>query len=211
MLEAFVQQSHIVLGCARSVSIVQELTSQFPHPHHFQVVDVSHENEVSQWSQNILPHYKIDLILNNAAIINKNNPLWEIDPQEFSQLVDINIKGTFYVLRYFLPSMISRKQGVVVNFSSGWGRSTSPEVAPYCASKWAIEGMTQSLAQEIPAGMCAVAFNPGVIQTEMLTSCFGASSSLYPTPQEWAKKAVPYLLRIGPQENGLSLSCPGAE
>nr|WP_235355260.1 SDR family NAD(P)-dependent oxidoreductase [Aliterella atlantica] len=47
----------------------------------------------------------------------------------------------------------------------GWGRFTSPHVAPYCASKWAIEGLTRSLAQELPTGMAAIPLNPGIIKT----------------------------------------------
>ena len=79
-----------------------------------------------------------------------------------------------------VPSyVVARRRGVIVNFSSGWGRSTAPEVAPYCATKWAIEGLTQALAEELPAGMAAVPLNPGIINTEMLQSCFGAGAAGY--------------------------------
>jgi NAD(P)-dependent dehydrogenase (short-subunit alcohol dehydrogenase family) len=93
-----------------------------------------------------------------------------------------------------------------VNFSSGWGRSTDAEVAPYCATKWAIEGLTQALAQEIPDGMAAIPLNPGVIDTDMLRSCFGDSAASYPSAQQWAQRAVPFLLRLSPGENGQSLT-----
>jgi len=96
-----------------------------------------------------------------------------------------------------------------VNFSSGWGRSVDAEVAPYCASKWAIEGMTLALAQELPSGMAAVALNPGIINTEMLQSCFGASARSYPSPDDWVKMAVPFLLELGPKDNGKQLEVPG--
>jgi NAD(P)-dependent dehydrogenase (short-subunit alcohol dehydrogenase family) len=98
---------------------------------------------------------------------------------------------------------------MVVNFSSGWGRSTDAEVAPYCATKWAIEGLTRALAQELPAGMAAVPLNPGIINTEMLRNCFGGSASSYPSPEEWAKRAVPFLLSLGGQHNGQPLTAPG--
>ena len=102
--------------------------------------------------------------------------------------------------------MIKRGNGVIVNFSSGWGRSTSAEVAPYCATKFAIEGLTQALAQELPAGLAAIPLNPGVIDTDMLRSCFGGSASSYPSPQQWAKRAVPFLLKLSPRENGQPLT-----
>jgi NAD(P)-dependent dehydrogenase (short-subunit alcohol dehydrogenase family) len=104
--------------------------------------------------------------------------------------------------------MLARGSGVIVNFSSGWGRSTSPEVAPYCATKYAVEGLTLALAQELPAGMCAVPLNPGIINTDMLQSCFGADAGSYPTPEKWAQKAVPFLLNLGPKDNGKSLTAP---
>jgi NAD(P)-dependent dehydrogenase (short-subunit alcohol dehydrogenase family) len=68
---------------------------------------------------------------------------------------------------------------VIVNLSSGWGRSVSPEVAPYCATKWAIEGLTQAFAKELPEGLAAVALNPGVIDTDMLRLAFGDDSERY--------------------------------
>jgi NAD(P)-dependent dehydrogenase (short-subunit alcohol dehydrogenase family) len=113
------------------------------------------------------------------------------------------------VIFSFLFSMIQRGTGVVVNFSSGWGRSTSPEVAPYCATKWGIEGLTAALAQELPAGLAAIALNPGIIDTRMLRSCFGEGASSYPTPEEWAKAAVPFLTSLGARHNGKALTVPG--
>jgi NAD(P)-dependent dehydrogenase (short-subunit alcohol dehydrogenase family) len=134
--------------------------------------------------------------------------LWEIGAREFSEVVDVNVKGTANVIRHFAPAMVKRKTGVIVNLSSGWGRSTDAEVAPYCASKWAIEGLTQSLAQELPSGMAAVPLNPGIVNTEMLQSAFGGSANNYPTAEEWAKIAVPFLLRLGPEDNGKQLTVP---
>ena len=60
------------------------------------------------------------------------------------------------VIRHFLPTMIERGRGVVVNFGSWWGRGGRAEVASYCATKWAIEGLTRSLAAELPQGMAVV-------------------------------------------------------
>ena len=65
------------------------------------------------------------------------------------------------------------------------------QVAPYCASKWAIEGLSRSVAKELPSGLAIVALNPGVINTDMLTSCFGNSSALYQTPEAWYLSVFP--------------------
>jgi NAD(P)-dependent dehydrogenase (short-subunit alcohol dehydrogenase family) len=144
--------------------------------------------------------------VNNAALINRNARLWQIDAGEFDQVIDVNIKGVANVIRHFVPAMIEQGKGVIANFSSGWGRSVDAEVAPYCATKWAIEGLTLALAQELPSGMAAVPLNPGIINTEMLQSCFGASASGYVSPREWAKRAVPFLLKLGERDNGKQLT-----
>jgi NAD(P)-dependent dehydrogenase (short-subunit alcohol dehydrogenase family) len=210
MAEEFVRLGHTVAGCGRSEKEISQLRSQLGKLHDFAVVNVASDAEVKSWAAEALrAHGAPTLLLNNAAIINKNARLWEVSAEEFSQVMDINIKGTVSVIRHFLPAMIKRGSGVVVNFSSGWGRSTDAEVAPYCASKWAIEGLTQSLAQELPHGLATVALNPGIINTDMLQSCFGGSASSYPSPAQWAKTAVPFLLRLGPNDNGRQLTAPG--
>jgi NAD(P)-dependent dehydrogenase (short-subunit alcohol dehydrogenase family) len=144
--------------------------------------------------------------VSNAALMNKPAPLWKIPRDEFSRLVDVNIKGVFHVIRHFLPAMVKRRRGVVVNFSSGWGRSVSPEVAPYCATKWAIEGLTRALAEELLDGMAAVPLNPGVINTDMLQTTWGKDAAQYPSPDEWAKRAVPMILGLSAKDNGQPLA-----
>jgi NAD(P)-dependent dehydrogenase (short-subunit alcohol dehydrogenase family) len=210
MVDELVRQGHTVLGCGRSQKGIEQLGRQFGSPHDFSVVDVASDDAVKAWASRLAGAYTPpDLVLNNAGVINRNARLWDVPEREFSQVIDVNIKGAANVIRHFVPAMVKRKRGVIVNFSSGWGRSTDAEVAPYCATKWAIEGLTQAFAQELPSGMAAVALNPGIINTDMLQSCFGGSASGYPLPAEWAKRAVPFLLNLGPGDNGKQLTTPG--
>lgn len=209
MLEGFAGEGHTVLGCATNAESIQQLRSEFAAPHQFEVVDVSDFDQVTAWSKKVLASGLVpDLLVNNAALINRSEALWDVPPQEFEKLMNVNVTGSFHVIKAFLPAMMEAGKGVIVNFSSGWGRSTSPEVVPYCASKWAIEGLSRGLAQELPRGLAAVAFNPGVIHTEMLASCFGGMASSYPSPNQWAQRAVPYLLSLDASDNGRSLDVP---
>lgn len=209
MTGEFIRLGHTVVGCGRSEKEIAQLQKQFPPPNDFAAVDVSSDEQVAAWAKRILQsHCAPDLLLNNAGVINRNARLWEIGAREFSDVVDVNLKGTANVIRHFVPAMVARRAGVIVNFSSGWGRTTAAEVAPYCATKWAIEGLTLALAQELPPGMAAVPLNPGIINTDMLRSCFGGSASSYSTPQEWAKIAVPFLLKLGPSDNSTPLTVP---
>jgi NAD(P)-dependent dehydrogenase (short-subunit alcohol dehydrogenase family) len=211
MVEQFVARGHTVFGCSRTRAAVAELRACYGLPHDFDVVDVSSDAQVAAWARRLRAAADPpDLLLNNAALINANAPLWQVGADEFSRVVDVNVKGVAHVIRHFVPSMIERGSGVIVNFSSGWGRSTDAAVAPYCATKWAIEGLTQALAQELPRGLAAVALNPGIIDTDMLRSCFGAGAAAYPEARRWAAAAVPFLLRLGPRDNGRSLTAPSA-
>ena len=211
MVDEFVRLGHTVVGCGRSAKEIERLRKTYGTPHDFYPVDVSSDEEVKSWASLVLTSHGVpDLVLNNAGAINRNSQLWDISAREFANVVDINLKGPANVIRHFVPEMVQRKSGVIVNFSSGWGRSVDAEVAPYCATKWAIEGLTLALAEELPSGMAAVPLNPGIINTDMLREAFGSSASSYPTPSEWAKAAVPFLLKLGPADNGQQLTAPSS-
>jgi len=201
------ERGHTVVGCGRSRSGVHELHRTFGFPHSFTVVDVSSDLQVRAWAKQVLANYgPPDMLINNAGAANSPRPLWEVSSEEFSRVVDVNIKGIANTVRYFVPAMIQCRKGVVVNFSSEWGRTTSAGVAPYCGSKWAVEGLTKALAMELPEGLTAVAYSPGIVCTDMLRLCFGDAAAQYPSPEQWAEKATPHLLSLGAKQNGRSLA-----
>lgn len=203
----FARAGHTVAGCGRSREHIAALEQSFGPPHSFAPVDVSSDSEVAEWART-LKHGKLipDLLLNNAAVITPERPLWEVPAEDFSRIVDINIKGVVNMLRHFAPLMIERGRGTIVNFSSGWGRGADAGFGPYIATKWAIEGMTRALALDLPPGLAAVSLSPGIIDTDMLRIAFGDAAADHPSPQDWAKRAAPFLLKIGPKENGQPLT-----
>jgi NAD(P)-dependent dehydrogenase (short-subunit alcohol dehydrogenase family) len=190
LLDEFINAGHTVAGCSRSSEQMMSLTERYGPKHYFKAVDVSGEHQVKAWSEELMAHMGVpDLVINNAAMINAPAALWEVPIDEFQQLV----KG----------------RGVLVNLSSGWGRSVSAEVGPYCASKWAIEGLTKALAEELPAGLAAIPLSPGVIDTDMLRVAWGDDAAGFRTPQQWAVDAAPYILNLSEAHNGQSLTTPG--
>lgn len=210
LLNEFIDAGHTVAGCSRSPEQMALLTEQHDAQHHFKAVDVSVESDVKAWSEELIAHIGVpDLVINNAAMINAPAASWEVPMDEFQQLVNINIVGVQCVTRSLLPPMIELGRGVLVNLSSGWGRSVSAEVAPYCASKWAIEGLTKALAEELPAGLAAIPLSPGVIDTDMLRVAFGDGADGYRTPEKWATDAAPFILSLSAAHNGQSLTTPG--
>lgn len=203
----FVKAGHTVAGCGRSRSHIEALAHEYGSPHLFGSIDVTNMAAIEAWAREVLGRLgPPDLLINNAAVMNPLGPLWTIPAEDFDRVIDVNVKGVANAIRAFAPAMVDRAKGVIVNLSSGWGRSTAPEVAPYCASKYAIEGLTLALAQELPKGMAAVPLNPGVINTEMLREAWGEGANQYPSAEEWAKRAAPYLLKLTARDNGKSLS-----
>lgn len=212
LAEFYINAGHTVIGCGRSGDAIFDLRMTHAAPHDFAVVDVALDTKVSIWAAKVVENNSPpDLLINNAAVMNRLAPLWEQDDREFTKLVDANIRGVANVIRHFVPAMVAAKRGVVVNLSSGWGRSVSADVAPYCMSKWAIEGLTKALAEELPEGMAAVALNPGTIDTEMLRACWAEGAASSPKAAVWVRQAAPFILQLGPKDNGRSLSVVGAE
>jgi len=109
MAEKFISLGHTVVGCGRSKSAIEKLHGTYAKPHDFTSVDVTDDDQMGVWAERLLKsHGPPDLLLNNAAIINKNAVLWKVPRAEFDQVIDVNIKGVVNVIRHFLPAMIEK-------------------------------------------------------------------------------------------------------
>ncbi|EAO53562.1 Short chain dehydrogenase [Bacillus thuringiensis serovar israelensis ATCC 35646] len=160
MVDRFHELGWNIYGCGRSKDKIEELKKQYSKIHDFQVIDISDSQQVNNWANYILNRHKApNLIINNASIVNQNAQLWKITAQEFENVMNVNVNGVVNVIRAFVPAMVVRKEGIIINMSSSWGREGEAELAPYCASKFAIEGITKSMALELPYGMAVVAFS----------------------------------------------------
>jgi len=195
---------HSVKGCSRS-GIVGRVIGFDVSP-----VDVSSSDQVFSWADKLIRSGHVpDIVITNAGVINEPAPLWEVPPSALDALIATNILGTAYTIQAFLPAMIARGHGgTLVTLSSGWGRSTDPGFAPYCASKFAIEGLTLSLAKELPENITAVTLNPGVVKTDMLLRCWGERALAFEEAGAWATRAAPFILGLKPNQNGEQLTVP---
>ena len=202
----FSSRGWTVTGGARDKDSLNELIPKLNTDHFIHPFDITVFQEVKNFSEIVIQKFgSPDLLVNNAGMINKNAPLKEIKSEEFAQVLAVNLGGIHNMIRAFVPSMEQSGKGIIANFSSYWGQSTAPEVGPYCASKWGVEGLTRSLAQELPNGLCAVAFNPGIINTDMLRSTFGKDAENYELPHIWAKHAVSKLEGISTADSGKTI------
>ncbi len=205
-------RGHRVHGCGRRAD---PLGADETGPHHgryrYRRLDVLDFDGLRGWAAEIAGDgAAVDYLVHNAAVIHQNAPLWEIDRAQLKAVIDVNVLGTFNVLQAFLPGMLERRSGTIITLSSGAGRAGIPGIAGYCASKWAVEGLTKTLAAELPAGMAAIPLSPGIIDTPMLRTNFGEAAAGYPKPEQWAKVAAPFILGLGPRHNGRSLTVPEA-
>ncbi len=207
---AFAKEGHNVWGCGRSSAKVEELQSPSNGTVTLSVVDVTSDTDVAGWSSEVVAKAgHIDLLINNAGLINQPAPLWRISGEEFAAVIDVNVKGVGNVMRAFLPHMVERQQGVLVNLVSGSGKQCLSESGPYSASKWAVEALTKTLAKEIPDTMAAVALDPGTIDTKMLRRIIGDRAMEHEKVTSWVTRAAPFILGLGRRENGETLRVPG--
>src|SRR5579885_2777717 len=121
LAEGLVRAGHRVVGCGRTAEAVAHPRSAPGHPHDFAQLDVTHDQAVKAWADRVVAeHGPPDLLINNAALINRNAPLWQVPAAEFDRVIDVNIKGVANMIRHFAPAMIARGSGVIVNLSSRW-------------------------------------------------------------------------------------------
>ncbi len=151
-------------------------------------------------------HGHIDVLVNNAAVLTQPAPIAQSRIADWEEVLRVNVLGCIHMIRAVLPTMQRRRAGAIVNLSSGWGRVGEAGVAPYCASKFAVEGLTQSLAAEVAeSGLTAVALNPGIVNTEMLKAAWPQAAQQYPGPDSLAAAWTRLFEELGPELNGRSL------
>lgn len=109
----------------------------------------------------------IDILINNAGI-GKFGSFLELSPEEFKNIIDVNLMGVYYVTRAVLPQMIERKSGDIINISSTAGQKGAPVTSAYSASKFGVLGLTESLMLEVRKHNIRVsALTPSTVATDL--------------------------------------------
>src|SRR5437764_15131405 len=111
---------------------------------------------------------RIDILVNNAGVGGFAAPLHEMTPEAWEKVLNTNLRGVFYCIRSFAPLMIRRGGGHIVNISSLAGKNPVPNGAAYSASKWGLNGLSYSVAEELRAHQIRVSVVcPGSVETEL--------------------------------------------
>lgn len=130
--------------------------------------DVRYQTQVKHLIQNTINQFKqIDVLINNAGVAIVK-PLQETSEEDWDYVIDTNLKGVYLCSKEVLPYMISQKSGCILNISSGAGKSGYGELGAYCASKFGVIGLTESLAKEVNQyGIVVASLCPSAVATDM--------------------------------------------
>ncbi|MBY5935287.1 SDR family oxidoreductase [Tateyamaria omphalii] len=147
----------------------------------------------------------IDVLINNAGLIDPIARLTDSDPEAWGRVVDVNLKGVYHGLRAALPGMIARGSGTVINISSGAATSALEGWSHYCATKAAVLSLTRVADKEArSAGVRVMGLSPGTVATDMQRDI--AASGINPVsqlpweahiPADWVGQAIAVLM--GPE------------
>lgn len=150
------------------IDFSKELTQKYSTKSISYIGDVSKETDcINAVKEAIANFSKIDILINNAGIT-KDNLVLRMSSQEFSDVIDVNLKGPFYLSKYIFPYMSKQRYGRIINITSIVGLTGQAGQANYASSKAGLIGLTKSLAREFAKRNITVnAVAPGFIKTKM--------------------------------------------
>ncbi|MFC7342789.1 SDR family NAD(P)-dependent oxidoreductase [Saccharopolyspora griseoalba] len=152
-----------VVVAGRTKDKVEETVADLPGPGRAAVCDVADPGSVRALAGELVGE-EVSILVNNAGIAGPVRPLVEVDPAEWDEVFDTNVRGVYLVCREFLPGMTERGFGDVVNVASVSGKRPLLNRTPYTASKMAVIGLTTTLAGEVgPLGVAVNSLSPGPV------------------------------------------------
>lgn len=137
---------------------------------HWAAVDATDVAAVREYVAAVEDRFgRVDLLVNNAGLIESaERPLWEIDPDEWWRVIEVNLRGPAAFLHAVAPDMVRRGSGRIVNLASGLGSRRVPEYSAYAASKGALLRVTDSVVEPLrAAGVSIFDVSPGLVRTDM--------------------------------------------
>jgi 3-oxoacyl-[acyl-carrier protein] reductase len=163
------------------------------------ICDVGHLTSVEALAAHVDKTFgRLDILVNNAGIGGFGGPLHQLAPESWDQVLNTNLRGVFYCIRAFAPLMIRARTGHIINISSLAGKNALPNGAAYAASKWGLNGLSYSVAEELRAYNIRVSVVcPGSVDTE-LSPHAGKDKAKMLQPEDVAH-AVAMLVTQAPQ------------
>ncbi len=131
--------------------------------------DVTSLRSVEQFAHSVFSKFgRIDILVNNAGIGAFSGPLHTLSPEDWDRVVNTNLRAVYYTIRAFAPKMIEQNSGDIINISSIASKNALPNGAVYSASKWGLNGLTYSVAEELRSHNIRVSVVcPGSVDTDL--------------------------------------------
>ncbi len=170
--ERFAKAGGKVAFCARTegevIGTAKEIEAAGGVAYPFRV-DISSRREVQKMVGEIMAAWgKIDVLINNASVLGSGEPIAVTPVESWEEVIRINVNGTFLVTQAVIRTMIPRRTGLILSVTSSVGRKGRAGWGAYAVSKFALEGMMQTLAEELaPFGITVITLNPGATRTKM--------------------------------------------
>lgn len=139
---------------------------------HF-LLDVTKPDEVGLFVNEVVDKFgKVDILVNSAGIVGKRNFIFLSDDDNWREIIEVNLFGTYNCIKAFLPKIMEQKSGRIINLGSIAAKQPSPTNSAYCASKHGVIGITRSVASEVGLmGLGEITVNaicPGIVDTSMV-------------------------------------------
>jgi 3-hydroxy acid dehydrogenase/malonic semialdehyde reductase len=158
-----------IIAAGRRTERLEELKSLLPEGQVYALeFDVRDKAAVKNAIQRLPEEWKnIDILINNAGNAHGMSAIQDGDTDDWDLMIDINVKGLLYVSREIIPGMIERKGGRIINIGSIAGKEVYPNGNVYCASKFAVDAISQAMRQDLlKDGIMVSEINPGMVETE---------------------------------------------
>jgi 3-oxoacyl-[acyl-carrier protein] reductase len=175
--------------------------------------DVSIASDVNNLVEEVLKKYgRIDVLINNAGI-SYVKKLIDTTEKEWDQTLDINLKGPFLLCKASVPHMMKNNLGVIINVSSGAGKVGFEDISAYCASKFGLMGLTESLTWEVANyNIRVMTICPGEVATKMQENVdsiyYQSNKDNMIQPKTVAEKIVEMVFDYNKYRNGISVDLP---
>jgi NADP-dependent 3-hydroxy acid dehydrogenase YdfG len=166
--EAFAHLGMKLILCGRRLDRLHELRQTLPVETHLLSFDVRDRGAVHAALDSLPEEWReIDILVNNAGNAHGLSPIQEGDEDDWDAMMDGNVKGLLYVSKAVMPGMKERRRGHIVNISSVAGKQTYPNGNVYCASKAAVEAISEGMRLDLnPFGIRVTNVAPGAVETE---------------------------------------------
>ena len=172
LLNYFIKEGARVYGSSRNE---RELTTESKQECNFELLDLADELNVEKYVKTILQkENRIDILINNAGVAHNLALVEEIDSEMLNSVVRDNLLPTFNMMKYIIPIMKKNNSGTIINISSRAGRRAVPKLSAYTAAKFAVRGLTESVAKELQdTGIKCISISPAGVNTGMRAMVFG--------------------------------------